>query len=612
MNFLQEIEKLAKNIQVPDTTNPKPDLKRKADEISQSSYEDANKELRELFLARQKTRETNLPPDNDPNNPVQKVTIDLSNNKRVVEEESKGQKLTKGNSMTETRPAVNTQQQQQQLATQNKDHIFWINKLRVYPPDHLLDHMITFRQLMYEDLLKNNPKNPPRTLQAAFMTTFGYSVALIEHLIKGGVKLVLSDEWSDIKEPRIEKNYQGYSNFTLIRSPKDPSRKFTGAFHPKIWLLRFPTFLRVVVTSGNLTIDDWTTWSNCLWFKDFPKKSLMLSVPEKKPVPEGAFDFDGDFTQTLKTFIQKLMPYPEKMDYKNLLDINIDDYYISDIDIVLIASVPGRHTGEELEKYGHRRVSSVLKKIGFSNPDSLSRNKKHVLTYQTSSIGNLDEKFLKEILSSFLPNYLRPEELKEKPEKKLKKGKTLTDMFGGGKKEEQPEETKQAVDPAASRVKLVFPTKEYVENTHEGPDFSGCLILNPDAYQKPTFEKGIFHKFQGVEDYFFHEGIIPHLKVWLVTEESGEVTDDTYIYFGSHNFSPSAWGRYEKDCTQISISNTELGVLYPPRQGTKANKEKIIRNLPFKVPPQKYGANEVPWMFKEHYQPSMASMSGFM
>jgi len=31
--------------------------------------------------------------------------------------------------------------------------------------------------------------NPPKTLQAAFMTTFGYSASLIENLLKGGVKV---------------------------------------------------------------------------------------------------------------------------------------------------------------------------------------------------------------------------------------------------------------------------------------------------------------------------------------------------------------------------------------------------------------------------------------
>ena len=61
--------------------------------------------------------------------------------------------MTKQASLTQARPAGNAQQQ---IAIQNNDHIFWINKLRVYPPEHLPSHMITFRQLMYEDLLKNS------------------------------------------------------------------------------------------------------------------------------------------------------------------------------------------------------------------------------------------------------------------------------------------------------------------------------------------------------------------------------------------------------------------------------------------------------------------------
>ena len=303
-----------------------------------------------------------------------------------------------------------------------------------------------------------------------------------------------------------------------------------------------------MITSGNLTTDDWSTWSNCLWFKDCPKKSTLNTIPEKKAVPEGSFDFDGDFIQNLKSFVQSLMPH-KTQNYKDLLEINIDDYLISDIDIVLIASIPGRHAGEDIEKYGHKRVASVLNKIGFVDPVAM-KSKKHVLTYQTSSVGNLDEKFLKEILSSFLPNYITVDELVAGKKPKGKKGGVNLGQ-----------------DLASNRVRVVFPSREYIENSIEGPDYSGCLILNPDMYQKDTFCKQIFHHFQGTEDYAFHEGIIPHLKVFIVADESGNIDDDTYIYFGSHNFSPSAWGRYEKDCTQISISNTELGVLIPPRKG---------------------------------------------
>lgn len=278
----------------------------------------------------------------------------------------------------------------------------------------------------------------------------------------------------------------------------------------------------------------------------------MDKVPKKKEVPPNEFDFDGDFTETLKTFIQSLMP--NKTNYKTLLEINIDDYYISDIDIVLIPSIPGRFTGSDLDRFGHRRVASVLQKIGFSAPVG-SKPRNYALTYQTSSIGNLDEKFLKEVLTSFLPNYLTPEDLKAEKKPKGKKGAAAN--------------TNVVEELASQRVRMVFPATDYVMNSIEGPESSGCLILNSKTYERPSFPKEIFHQFQGTEDYAFHEGIIPHLKVFIVAEENGDIDDDTYIYFGSHNFSPSAWGRYEKDYTQLSISNSELGVLIPPGKGKK-------------------------------------------
>ena len=306
-----------------------------------------------------------------------------------------------------------------------------------------------------------------------------------------------------------------------------------------------------MISSGNLTVGDWTVWSNCLWFKDFPKKSLMIDQSFKKEAPKSTFDFDGDFTENLKAFIQHMMPYKSK--YSATLEIDIDDYFISDIDVILIPSIPGRHREADLDKYGHSRVRSVLQKIGFTN-DRAAMAKKYIMTYQTSSVGNLDEKFLREILSSFLPNYLNPENLK--PEKKPR-----------GKKGAPAPPVATNVELASDRVKMVFPTKDYIDNSLEGQDCAGCLILAPEIYERNTFPRNILHQFQGSEGYAFNDGIIPHLKVFVVTEESGEITDDTYIYFGSHNFSPAAWGRYEKDCSQISISNTELGVLYPPGKG---------------------------------------------
>jgi len=344
------------------------------------------------------------------------------------------------------------------------------------------------------------------------------------------------------------------------------------------------------VGSGNLTAGDWIIWSNCLWFKDFPKKSEMGFIPEKKKLNPGEFDFDKDFEDSLKNFLASLMPNRAK--YTDLLDVNIDDYYISDVDIVLIPSVPGRHKDQDFDKYGHRRVASIVKQL--YPTVAPAKKKKYVLTYQSSSIGALDEKFLREICSSFIPGYMTLDELKN--EKKLSKKASGIDLG----------------DSATRRVRLIFPSKDYVENCTEGAQYSGCLILAPETYNKESFPKDIFYQFQAPEHYAFHEGIIPHLKVWVVTDESGEIDDDTIIYFGSHNLSPSAWGRYEKDYTQLSIANSELGVLLPPMKGntlyrlinylgSKQRKQKLINSLSFKFPPKKYEKNQVPWIFRLHF-----------
>lgn len=66
------------------------------------------------------------------------------------------------------------------------------------------------------------------------------------------------------------------------------------------------------------------------------------------------------------------------------------------------------------------------------------------------------------------------------------------------------------------------------------------------------------------------DGNISHIKMIVVTSDSkGVIDDDTVLYFGSHNFSTSAWGKEEKGGTQIAIANWELGAVFPPREGSK-------------------------------------------
>ena len=36
--------------------------------------------------------------------------------------------------------------------------------------------------------------------------------------------------------------------------------------------------------------------------------------------------------------------------------------------------------------------------------------------------------------------------------------------------------------------------------------------------------------------------------------------------------------------------------------GSKAKKMDLIKNLPFKFPPEKYRSDQVPWMFDMHFK----------
>ncbi len=134
--------------------------KRKAMAISQENqYQDMNSQLRELyFLRRQKDIEMESQSRSE-----EKVLINLNDvTSKHSAQENISQKITqpKSNPFEEMKENIVSQKKDgniiTDLAISKGGPVMWINKLRIYPPDCILDHMITFRQLMYEDLLKNS------------------------------------------------------------------------------------------------------------------------------------------------------------------------------------------------------------------------------------------------------------------------------------------------------------------------------------------------------------------------------------------------------------------------------------------------------------------------
>jgi len=78
------------------------------------------------------------------------------------------------------------------------------------------------------------------------------------------------------------------------------------------------------------------------------------------------------------------------------------------------------------------------------------------------------------------------------------------------------------------------------------------------------------------------------------------ITDNTVLYFGSHNFSAGAWGNQElKNLVQLHMSNTELGILFPAQAESRTFKRLIFETLPLKLPPQPYGKYDRPFILQK-------------
>lgn len=144
-------------------------------------------------------------------------------------------------------------------------------------------------------------------------------------------------------------------------------------------------------------------------------------------------------------------------------------------------------------------------------------------------------------------------------------------------------------------LRVVFPSKKYIEESSLHESFAACLHLSKRNYEKPSFLKGVIHDFVPNKSYKFHEGLFPHNKVILVVNNDYSVDDDTLIYIGSHNISTSAWGRLVMGGSQYHGVNTEMGVVFPPGNNTRLKKLKILESLSFSMDKGDFRVNVDPF-----------------
>ena len=110
---------------------------------------------------------------------------------------------------------------------------------------------------------------------------------------------------------------------------------------------------------------------------------------------------------------------------------------------------------------------------------------------------------------------------------------------------------------------------------------SSCILQEKFWDDVGDFPKESFHHLASISKALDRN--LFHAKIMVINDENNKINDESLLYFGSHNFSPSAWGNIEKGGSQIHMANWELGIVFPPGPDTSKLKNDIINSMTLKL-----------------------------
>jgi tyrosyl-DNA phosphodiesterase-1 len=426
----------------------------------------------------------------------------------------------------------------------------FINQLDNYKDGHHSPHIQTISSLFRHFPVNGQPKEE---LQSGLILTFLFSQEILETYGAPGSKfLVVSDSQKESLSTTME---SPHSHLRLIFPRRNFGMNVAASFHPKIFVFKFKTFLRVVIGSGNMLNCDWFRYANVFWRRDFPL--LANPLPERAPL--------SPFAAYLTQFITKCMdPFGSEMDI--FLGINFRHYRMEDLSVHLVASLPGLYAPSDSFRISLIQAAQIIKSHPPKTPFRLETTR---IYYVTSSLGSLNFKLLfdfSKILfqeSSFNWDYA------------VKNKQALLDMFN-----------------------VIYPSRNYISGSYFGESRANCLFLRRMIYDSFKFQKSVMRAYEGNLKVRGNNSVLPHYKIFIVTH-NGRIDDDTIVYIGSHNFTQSAWGKFEKKEERLEVCNYEMGLIFPSRKDSVVAKESLIDSFGVSLPPNKYTQHDAPFFVIE-------------
>ncbi|VDC04263.1 unnamed protein product [Peniophora sp. CBMAI 1063] len=361
-----------------------------------------------------------------------------------------------------------------------------------------------------------------------------------------------------------------------------------GVMHVKFLLLFYADRLRIAIPTANFVDYDWMHIENTVFVQDVPLRASPIAHSAKL----------DDFPTTLEHVLRGLNvsagirthvmnDHPE-IPLQNADPGSIRRYWdFSRVTAALIPSLHGKHEGwEKVIKTGHTALMRAVRRLAGIDPKD-KRGRKGSIEYQGSSLGKYSSKWLNEFYGSAMG---------QSPET------WLDDPVSRRSKLPVPD------------IKIVFPTHDYVKNSKLGEPGGGTIFCKKAFWEGSTFPRQIFYESRSTRG-----PVLLHSKMAIAffsdipsSASNADDSDDELIvldsdgrapakagqaegwmYVGSHNFTPSAWGTLSGSAFTpiINVTNYELGVVLPLR-----SREEADAYACYERPPKKYANGVLPWM----------------
>ncbi|KAJ1299263.1 hypothetical protein OPQ81_002217 [Rhizoctonia solani] len=457
----------------------------------------------------------------------------------------------------------------------DKSGLFWHGALRQTANKHVTpaqDKQPIFR--LTTDILP--PPSGPSTssesrnaLSFAIVSSFALDLPWLYQLFPPEVPVIVVTQPGQDGRPEV---HHALPNWVRA-SPKLEGGR--GCMHVKLLLLFYKNGrLRVVIPTANFQPHDWKDIENSVWLQDIPLRTgpPPPNYPQTKSDPKS----EG-FSERLERVLKALNVEPALeahiLDQRTNGDVrlplrSIDELHSrwdwSRVTAHLVASIAGKHSGwPDVLGVGHVALMKAVRDIGAASKDVS-------IECQGSSIGNYSTSWTNEFMSS--AKGISPD--------------TYLDL---------PKSWRLKL-PHPPGLKIVFPSLRTVDASVLGRYGAGTMFCQRRQWDTPTFPKTHFYDSNSKRG-----KVLMHSKMILGIPNEKEAAPDkpkAWLYVGSHNFTPSAWGTLSGSGfnPSIYIMNYELGVVLPLESVSQGDKLACWQR-----PPRKYVPGEdVPWMQNEH------------